>query len=149
MYAAAATVVSTVQYYPLTLRFIGASYIKGKSVMAWVRVRHRGMKQVTIDGQFAWITYSNVGMTRRSCCSLCPVQDLDRAAVASANAVLIMAPNYAPNPVQADQCAGMMVLAVGQYLQDVRSALRKRLSHTSYRVWRSLKYNINPVGDNS
>lgn len=72
-------------------------------------------------------------------------QDLDRAATVFADAVLIFAPKYPADPAAADMQLGMMTLALGRYLQDAHSALRKQLSddlvHAPRRLWHWIKHN--------
>lgn len=53
--------------------------------------------------------------------------------MASADAVLIIAPKYAPQPALADRCACMMTLAVGQHLHTQWSALQKQSRNLAVR----------------
>jgi hypothetical protein len=74
---------------------------------------------------------------------LAAVQDLDRAAIALADAVLIMAPKYAEDAVVADRYTAMVTLAVGQHLQHVRATMRKKaLAPGAYRLWRFLHHKM-------
>jgi hypothetical protein len=64
------------------------------------------------------------------------VQDLDRAAVALADAVLVMAPKYAEDAVLADRYTAMVTLAVGQHLQHIKATMRKQaLAPGPYQLW--------------
>lgn len=77
------------------------------------------------------------------CASVCAAhgfaaaQDLDRAAIALADAVLVMAPKYAEDSVRADRYTAMVTLAVGQHLQDVRATMRKKtVAPVPLKLWR-------------
>ena len=86
----------------------------------------------------------------RQCCDSCTahdiapiaccLQDLARAAVVYADAVIIIAPKYSDDTTSADRCTAMMALAMGQYLQDAHALMNQQLKHTPHRLWHWLQH---------
>lgn len=72
-------------------------------------------------------------------CLACP-QDLDRAAVVYANAVIILAPKFSDQPVVADRCTAMMTLVLGQHLADTHALMQQQVVHAPHRLWRWLRH---------
>lgn len=68
-------------------------------------------------------------------------QDLSRACVEYADAVVIIAPKHSTDPTAADRCIGMMVLALGQYLQDAHAVMQQQLLHWPQRMRHWLQHN--------